>query len=52
MRDQDQPNLAPQPRLIRQDGRVWFSRETERRVYFILTVIMLVIGILYKTGVI
>jgi hypothetical protein len=52
MHDQDQPNPTPQPRLLQQDGRVWFSRETERRFYFILTVIMMVMGILYKTGVI
>lgn len=43
--------IARQPRIRRQDGRLWFSRETERQVYFVLTLIMLIIGILYKTGV-
>ncbi|BBO80395.1 hypothetical protein [Desulfosarcina ovata] len=36
--------------LCYQDGRVWFTREAERRFYFILTLIMLVTGILYKIG--
>lgn len=38
------------PKLIQQEGRLWFSGESERRFYFILTVIMLAIGILYKMG--
>ncbi|MBC2710695.1 MAG: hypothetical protein HGJ94_06755 [Desulfosarcina sp.] len=32
-------------------GRIWYTKETERRVCFALTLIMLVAGILYKTGV-
>jgi len=32
-------------------SRIGFTKETERRVFFTLTVIMLVAGILYKTGV-
>ena len=40
------------PALVRRSGRIWFSAETERRFYFILTLIMLVAGILYKMGVI
>ena len=37
-----------QPRIVIQDGRIWFTRKTERRFYFILTVIMLAAGILYR----
>ncbi len=40
------------PALIQQSGRLWFSRETERRFYFVLTLFMLGAGILYKLGVI
>lgn len=38
-------------RILYQDGRLYFSKETERKFYFILTMIMLVAGILYKTGI-
>jgi hypothetical protein len=38
--------------LFRQGSRIWFTRENERRFYFYLTIIMLIIGILYKIGVI
>ena len=33
------------------DGRLYFSKDTERRFFFTLTVIMLVIGACYKLGV-
>ena len=33
------------------DGRFYFTKQTERKVFFILTIIMLVAGILYKTGI-
>jgi hypothetical protein len=42
---------SPGPKLIRQGSRIWFSKAAERRFYFILTMIMLAIGILYKTGI-
>ena len=45
VKKQDQP-----PTCRYENGRVWFTREAERRFYFILTVIMLAIGILYKAG--
>ena len=32
-------------------SRIGFTKETERRVFFTMTVIMLVAGVLYKTGV-
>ena len=34
-----------------ENGRFYFTRETERSFYFVLTLIMLVIGIFYKTGI-
>ena len=40
------------PKFIREGGRLWFSKETERQVCFILTLIMLFMGILYKAGII
>ena len=52
MSDKQEVIMAPRPHLIRQDGRLWFTREAERRFYFVLTVIMLIEGILYKIGVI
>jgi hypothetical protein len=32
------------------NGKIYFSRTTEQRFFFALTVIMLVIGIFYKFG--
>lgn len=52
MCNKHEPTMARRPRLITQDGRLWFTREAERRFYFILTIIMLAVGILYKLGVI
>lgn len=52
MRSNNETHRAKQPLMVRQDGRIWFTREAERRFYFILTLIMLAVGILYKTGVI
>jgi hypothetical protein len=34
-----------------ENGRFYFTKETERSFYFVLTLIMLVAGILYKTGI-
>ena len=34
-----------------EDGRLYFSKDTERRFFFALTVIMLVIGACFKLGV-
>jgi len=52
MHGKDRSTMTKRPLMMRQDGRVWFTREAERRFYFILTKIMLAVGILYKTGVI
>lgn len=51
MRDETVEPRPPGPKLIRQGSRLWFSQAAERRFYFILTMIMLAIGILYKTGI-
>jgi hypothetical protein len=34
-----------------EDGRIYFSRVIERKFFFGLTVIMLLLGILFKLGV-
>jgi len=34
-----------------EDGRLYFSKDTERRFFFILTIIMLVLGACFKLGV-
>jgi len=31
-------------------GKIYFSRELERRFYFILTILMLFLGLLSKAG--
>ncbi len=36
--------------LIFENGKIYFSKETERKFYFLLTLIMLIAGILYKVG--
>ncbi len=36
--------------LVHENGKIYFSKENERRFYFLLTIIMLLAGILYKTG--
>ena len=51
MREKTVEARSPGPKRIRHGGRLWFSKEAERRFYFILTMIMLAIGILYKTGI-
>jgi len=42
----------PERAFMRRDGRIYFSRQTERKLFFILTLVMLVVGILYRLGVI
>ena len=32
------------------DGRIYFSRQTERKIFFVLTVLMLVYGICSRMG--
>ena len=36
--------------FVFQDGKIYFSRTTERRFYFLLTIVLAILGILAKTG--
>jgi hypothetical protein len=38
-------------KIYYQDGRFYFTRQAERTFYFILTMVMLVAGMLYKIGI-
>ena len=44
--------MEPQDKrkLRLEDGRIYFSRGVERKFFFSLTVIMLLLGILFKLG--
>jgi hypothetical protein len=42
----------PERTFMRRDGRIYFSRQTERKLFFILTLVMLVVGVLYRLGVV
>ncbi|MFO7497161.1 MAG: hypothetical protein R6X05_16165 [Desulfobacterales bacterium] len=46
-------NTPPKParRRMLRDGRIYFSRQTERKLFFILTLIMLLLGLLFQLGV-
>jgi hypothetical protein len=46
-----EPTPKPGPAFMCRDGRVYFSRRTERKLFFILTLVMLVLGILHRLGV-
>ncbi len=45
--------MEPQaPKKLRiKDGRIYFSRAVERKLFFGLTLVMLLLGILFKLGV-
>ena len=36
--------------LYHKDGKTYFSKKTERNFYFVLTLIMMMLGILTKAG--
>lgn len=38
-------------RIFHKHGVTYFSRDTERRFFFVMTLVMLVLGILYKAGI-
>ena len=44
-------NQQPNKYLHFKDGRLYFSKDTERKFFFALTVIMLLIGACFKLGV-
>ncbi len=41
----------PKP-FVYENGRLYFTKQGERTVFFIMTIIMLILGILYKAGII
>jgi len=41
---------AQQKRVQYKNGKVYFSRETERKFFFILTIVMLLLGLIAKAG--
>jgi hypothetical protein len=46
-----QDNKTGSVKVIRyKNGKIYFSRETERKFFFILTVIMLLMGLFAKVG--
>jgi hypothetical protein len=36
--------------LLHEGGKIYFSKETERKLFFILTIVMLIAGICSKIG--
>ena len=46
LEENDRPNKMIQYK----NGKIYFSKETERAVYFILTILMLLLGLLAKAG--
>ena len=36
--------------ILYKNGKMYFTREMERKFYFILTILMLLLGLLAKTG--
>lgn len=44
--------MIKQQKLLKyQNGRIYFTKKTERHFYFALMILMLLLGILSKTGV-
>ena len=48
--EQKEADTSKKIRFVHSNGVTRFSKETERRIFFILTLIMLVWGILTKVG--
>ena len=47
----DSKEMERSPKKIQyRDGKFYFSRRAERKFYFILTLLMMVLGLLAKTG--
>ena len=38
-------------RLHFREGKIYFSRQTERKFFFALTVVMLIVGLCFKLGI-
>lgn len=52
MKHRTRSDEAASKKSLTTAGRVYFSKNTERTVFFILTVAMLVFGLLYKANLI
>jgi len=51
MFENNQENISEERKALAYDnGKIYFSRETERKFYFVLTIIMLISGIIFKSG--
>ena len=48
MQHEPDEKISPKPSVAFKDGRLWFSGKVERRIYFIMTLIILIIGIAYR----
>jgi len=46
----EQDNAAEKKILHYESGKIYFSRESERKLFFVLTMIMLAAGILTRMG--
>jgi hypothetical protein len=52
MENTTETNTEPSAKVfIYKYGRIYFTKEGERRFYFFLTLVMLISGILYKIGI-
>ncbi len=53
MKPVSENSVAEKPKpFVYEDGRLYFTRQGERFVFFVMTVIMLIFGLLYKAGII
>ncbi len=48
--DRHDNKAGPQKGFQYKDGKIFFSKETERGFFFILTILMLLLGLLAKAG--
>lgn len=41
----------PKKSIVNENGKIWFTKETERKFFFLMTIAMLIAGIFYKCGI-
>ena len=46
----DNKKDQPERDLYLKDGRIYFTKALERKIFFFLTIVMLGFGVIYKTG--
>ena len=53
MRQKSAAGIPPQNETLLhfREGKIYFSRQTERRFFFALTVMMLMLGLCFKLGI-